>query len=119
MHTFIVVLAILAAILLIIAVLLQSSKGTGLAGGFGGLGTVQTLGVRRTADFLSKTTTILAALFMILCVLAEFTMPSGSHGKQEESVIQKSAPQAPVAPSLPLPSGSGNPATEKQQQKPE
>lgn len=108
MHTFIVVLAILVAILLIIAVLLQSSKGTGLAGGFGGLGTVQTLGVRRTADFLSKTTTILAALFMVLCVLAEFTMPS-SGDNQGESVIQKNAPQVPATPSLPLPSGSEQP----------
>ncbi|NTW50823.1 MAG: preprotein translocase subunit SecG [Chlorobiales bacterium] len=109
MHTFIVVLTILIAILLIIAVLLQSSKGSGLAGGFGGLGTVQTLGVRRTADFLSKTTSILAALFMVFCVLAEFTMPSTSN-KQEESVIQKNAPQVPGTPSaLPLPDGAEQP----------
>jgi preprotein translocase subunit SecG len=116
MHTFIVVLAIIAAILLIIAVLLQSSKGSGLAGSFGSIGSVQTMGVRRTADFLSKATTILATAFMVFCVLAEFTMPSG-RDKQQESVIQKNAPQAPITPTLPLPSGRTDkaaPAPEKQ-----
>ncbi len=103
MHTFIVVLAIIVAILLIFAVLLQSSKGSGLAGGFGSLGSVQSMGVRQTADFLSKTTSILAAVFMVLCVLAEITMPSASDDDVKESVIQKNVKQTPISPSVPLP----------------
>ena len=76
MHVFIVIVGLLASILLIGSILLQSPKsGSGLAGGMSGLGTVQTLGVRRTGDFLSKTTGILAGIVMILCFIAQFTLP--------------------------------------------
>lgn len=47
-------------------VLLQSSKGSGLASAFGiGMGATQVLGVRRTADILSRTTTYLAVIFYV------------------------------------------------------
>ena len=109
MHVFIVVLALLAAILLIGVVLLQNPKsGSGLTGGISSLGTVQTLGVRRTGDFLSKTTAILAAVVMGLCFLAQFTLPNKeSDRKEASSVLQKSAPlkplqPAPSAPNVPV-----------------
>ena len=35
----------------------------------------RTLGVRRTGDFLSKMTAILAATVMVICFIAEFTLP--------------------------------------------
>jgi preprotein translocase subunit SecG len=95
LHLFVVTLICIVAILLIITVLLQNSKGGGLAGTFGSAGATQVLGVRRTADFLSKATTYLAAAFMILCVLAEFTTGSASSSESNESVIQKSAPAQP------------------------
>ncbi|MCS6989457.1 MAG: preprotein translocase subunit SecG [Chloroherpetonaceae bacterium] len=102
LHALVVTLTCVVAILLIIVVLMQSSKGGGLAGAFGAAGATQILGVRRTADFLSKATTVLAALFMALCVVAEFTTGSSS-GESGESVIQKNAPKqsAPVSPVLP------------------
>ncbi len=103
MHTFIIVLIIIVAILIIFTVLLQSSKGSGLAGGFGSLGSVQSMGVRQTADFLSKTTGILATVFMLLCVLAEITMPTAGDNEVKESVIQKNIQQVPISPSVPLP----------------
>jgi preprotein translocase subunit SecG len=94
MHIFIVVLGLLSAILLIAAVLLQSPKaGSGLTGGIASLGTVQTLGVRRTGDFLSKTTAILAGLVMILCFIAQFTLPQrAGNGTNGGSVLQKEVP---------------------------
>jgi len=67
------------------------------------MGTVQSMGVRQTADFLSKTTSILATVFMVLCVLAEITMPSASDSEVKESVIQKNVKQTPISPSVPLP----------------
>jgi preprotein translocase subunit SecG len=51
---------------LIVVVLLQSSKGGGLAGAFGGGGGQTMFGGQETATFLSKTTTYLAVLFMVL-----------------------------------------------------
>jgi len=105
MHTFIVILAIIVAILLIVVVLLQNSKGAGLASGLGSAGSVQTLGVRQTADFLSKATSILATAFMVLCIIAELITPPSAGEVQKESVIQKNIPSTP---SVPLPTnGSG------------
>jgi preprotein translocase subunit SecG len=54
---------------LIIVVLMQSSKGEGLAGAFGGGSlTGAVFGGRGAASFLSKATTILAVLFMVSCL---------------------------------------------------
>ncbi len=112
MHVFIVIVGLLASILLIGSILLQSPKsGSGLTGGMSSLGTVQTLGVRRTGDFLSKTTGILAGIVMILCFIAQFTLP----GKQAatappESVLQKNIPAVPAAPVQKLPAAPSLPA---------
>ncbi|NTV26497.1 MAG: preprotein translocase subunit SecG [Chlorobiaceae bacterium] len=118
MHVFIVILALLASILLIAAILLQSPKaGSGLTGGIASLGTVQTLGVRRTGDFLSKTTAILAGLVMLLCFVAQFTLPSRQQKTDAgKSILQKEVPAslpagnlpqtAPVAPAVPAPANT-------------
>jgi len=110
MHVFLVIVGILASIMLIGSVLLQSPKsGSGLTGGIASLGTVQTLGVRRTGDFLSKVTAILAAVVMVFCFLAQFTLPAREAKlKQSNSVLQQSVP---VAPSKALPSSPVLPAT--------
>jgi preprotein translocase subunit SecG len=86
-----IMLEMIVSVLLIIAVLMQSSKGGGLAGSFAGgsMGTV--FGVRRTADFLGKATAYLAAIFIALCLITNlFFLP----GKQtsSESIIQKGSP---------------------------
>ncbi|NTU69005.1 MAG: preprotein translocase subunit SecG [Chlorobiaceae bacterium] len=118
MHVFVVILALLASILLIASILLQSPKaGSGLTGGIASLGTVQTLGVRRTGDFLSKTTAVLAGLVMILCFIAQFTLPARHKaGEADKSILQKEIPAslpangipsaAPVAPAVPAPANT-------------
>ena len=52
--------------MIIIMVLMQSSKGGGLAGTFGGAGMGTMFGTRRTADFLSKATWWLAGSLAVL-----------------------------------------------------
>ena len=91
---------ILVSMLLIIVVLMQSSKGGGLAGSFGGgsMGTV--FGVRRTADFLSRATTILASIFIGLCLVTNiFFLPGSSENR--ESIIQRGT--NPASAPRPLP----------------
>ncbi|NTV05128.1 MAG: preprotein translocase subunit SecG [Chlorobiaceae bacterium] len=111
MHVFIVIVGLLASILLIGVILLQSPKsGSGLTGGIASLGTVQTLGVRRTGDFLSKTTAILAAVVMLLCFIAEFTLPGRAAKSAPESILQQNVPVLPAAPAKPLPSAPVVPA---------
>jgi preprotein translocase subunit SecG len=118
MHIFIVILALLASLLLIAAVLLQSPKaGSGLTGGISSLGTVQTLGVRRTGDFLSKITAILAAIVMFLCFVAQFTLPARHKAADAgKSILQETAPASlpvnnlpqglPAKPAVPAPANT-------------
>jgi len=67
---------VLVCLALILVVLLQSSKGEGLAGSaFGGGGggiSGAVFGGRGAGTFLSKATTVLAVVFMINCVLLAF-----------------------------------------------
>lgn len=82
---------IIVCFALIIVVLLQSSKGGGLAGAFGGGGGSQTIfGGQETATFLSKATTYLAVLFMVLS-LSLALLTARSQGRKSESVMKRSA----------------------------
>jgi preprotein translocase subunit SecG len=99
MFSFLIAIEILTSILLIIVVLMQASKGGGLAGTFGGAQMGTMFGVRRTADFLSKGTTILATIFIGLSLIINlFFLPGKS--APTESVIQRGSQQT-VPPPLP------------------
>lgn len=112
MHVFIVIVGLLASILLIGVILLQSPKsGSGLTGGIASLGTVQTLGVRRTGDFLSKMTAILAATVMLLCFIAAFTLPGRTVKEAPEgSMMQQNVPAMPAPSANKVPSAPVSPA---------
>ncbi len=57
-------------VLLIAVVLLQKSKGDGLSGAFGGGGALTaSFGNRGAASLLSKATSVLAVLFMVVSFL--------------------------------------------------
>ncbi len=89
MFTALIVLQIIISALLVISILMQSSKGGGLAGTFGG-GQVGTMfGVRRTADFLIRATQVLAALFMVLSLATNILFLPRS--ATAESILQKGA----------------------------
>jgi len=70
MLTLIIILIILACFVLGFFVLIQNSKGGGLASNFAGSN--QIMGVRKTADFLEKGTWILAAIIMAFCLIVAF-----------------------------------------------
>lgn len=97
MFTFFMIIEILISVVLIIAVLMQSSKGGGLAGSFGGANIGTVFGVRRTSDFLTKTTTVLATLFIVLALFINlFLLPRGEGTQQ--SIIQSVPPPASMPP---------------------
>ncbi|MDH5604636.1 MAG: preprotein translocase subunit SecG, partial [Cyclobacteriaceae bacterium] len=56
MYTFIVSLIIFVAILLILVILAQNSKGGGLTSQFGGSGASNMIGIKKTSDLLEKIT---------------------------------------------------------------
>ena len=70
------VLILIACILLILVVLVQNSKGGGLAANFGSTG--QIMGVRKTADFLEKATWYLAISLLALSLISILVIPRNS-----------------------------------------
>ncbi len=79
---------------LIISVLLQSSKGEGLAGAFGGSSLTGTVfGGRGAASFLAKATTILAISFFASALVLTFLSASSSvtGGPAGSSAVEEAA----------------------------
>ncbi len=72
MYTLISVLILMVCILLILVVLVQNSKGGGLAANFGASN--QIMGVRRTTDFLEKATWTLASILLFLSILTSWVI---------------------------------------------
>lgn len=68
MYTFIVILILIVCVLLALVVLVQNSKGGGLAANFSA--PTQVLGARQSADFIEKATWWLAGILVFLCLAA-------------------------------------------------
>lgn len=66
MLALVVTLITVTAVLLVLVVLAQNSKGGGLSSQFGGSGSSQLMGVKRTTDLLEKITWGLAIALVIL-----------------------------------------------------
>lgn len=66
MVTTVIVLICILTVLLILIVLIQNSKGGGLTGEFGGLGSNQLMGVKKTTDLLEQITWGLGIGIMVL-----------------------------------------------------
>ncbi|MDZ4711597.1 MAG: preprotein translocase subunit SecG [bacterium] len=120
MITLLIISLILVSILLIVVVLMQSSKGNGLAGTIGGSSVTMAFGVRRTSDLLTKSSTVLAAILMVGCIVVNLMI--GNKGTVDESIIQKNAGQQqqmppPTESNLP-PAENNPPPTENNNQDP-
>ncbi len=113
MFGILVAIEIIISVVLIIVVLMQASKGGGLAGSFGGgqMGTV--FGVRRTADFLSRSTTILATVFIALSIIINLFFLPGK-ATTTESVIQRG--DTPTSVPRAMPPQQSQPAATPQEQ---
>lgn len=116
MVLFSVILLVIVGILLMAVVLLQSSKGSGLSGSFGGGSVATSFGVRRTSDFLTKSTTILAAIFLLGSLFLNVYINKGSAGS-DESIIQKNAgtqqQSTPPPMQTPPPTQQNSPETQQ------
>jgi len=73
MYTLFVILIVIAALLMIGIVLIQESKGGGLASNYSQFNQIG--GVRKTTDFIEKTTWGLAAAMVILSVACAYVAP--------------------------------------------
>ena len=89
MYTLFVILIVIVAFLMIGIVLIQESKGGGLASNFSSSN--QIMGVRKTTDFIEKATWGLAIAMMAFSVICAHLAPTG---KTESSVIEQQATES-------------------------
>lgn len=101
MYIFLSILIVLACVLLIGAVLIQKSKGGGLASDYSQGN--QFLGYRKTTDFIEKATWSLAVFICVISILASFTVSRPG----SKSAI---SPNAPVEATMPAPAPMSTPA---------
>ena len=100
---------------LILIVLLQSGKGADIGAAFGGGSSQTVFGGRGAATFLSKATTVLAILFMVMSIA--LTLLASQRGGT--TVVPEDTPQpvssAPAAPTqgAPTPQAPAAPAPGK------
>ena len=82
MYVFISILILIASILMILIVLIQNSKGGGLASGFSSSN--QIMGVRKTTDFLEKATWTLAGVLVFLSIVITAFIPRAQPATESE-----------------------------------
>ncbi|MDK2743121.1 MAG: preprotein translocase subunit SecG [Nitrospira sp.] len=106
LYTLIVVVHVLICFLMIGAILLQSGKGAEIGAAFGG--SSQTVfGSRGPANFLSKFTVIVAAVFMVTSLTLAILAKQRNFSSTVIDLQQKSEPAAPPSgPSSQPPSES-------------
>jgi preprotein translocase subunit SecG len=76
MYIFITILVVIFSLALIFFVVIQNSKGGGLAAGFSSSN--QVMGVRKTTDFLEKATATLAGLVVFGSIIASIVVANKS-----------------------------------------
>ena len=100
LFTILTILILIASVLLVIVVLLQSGKDGGLASNF--IAGNQTFGVRQTADLLEKVSWGLVAFILVISIITSFT--TGTTGadmdvtNKIENTATQSQPEFPTAP---------------------
>jgi preprotein translocase subunit SecG len=104
------IIHVLACVLIIAVILLQSGRGGGLGAGFGGASSAATqlFGGRGAGNFLSRSTVALAAVFMVTSLglaylssrpnsLLDLTETAGSEGTNEDTIVERgSGPLVPL-----------------------
>ncbi|MCI0513984.1 preprotein translocase subunit SecG [candidate division KSB1 bacterium] len=89
MYSFLLIIHVLVSIALMIVILMQASKGGGLAGVFGGSTVGSVFGGRGVASFLSKLTTGLAIAFLVLCLVLGRITSGDSGARMTQSAVQR------------------------------
>ena len=106
MYTLITVLLFIVCFLLILIVLVQNSKGGGLASNF--QSSNQIMGVRKTNDFLEKATWVLAAALLLFSIVGTAFIPreskSGAKSAIEDQIQNAVDPNQ--VPSFPAPAST-------------
>jgi len=109
LYTFLLTILVLDCIVLILAILLQSGKGTGLAANFGGASSSPDafIGIRQAGNLLTTASWWGGGIFLGLCFILQIM---STHTSAPRSVLEKGlgaqpanvAPPPTSAPAVPL-----------------
>jgi preprotein translocase subunit SecG len=86
------VLIVVVAFLLVVVVMVQNPKGGGLSSSFGGGGTQQVGGVKKTSDFLDKSTWALATLLLALILLSNVAIADPNTSQESKALDLNTTP---------------------------
>ena len=93
LYTLFVILIVIASILMIGIVLIQESKGGGLASNFSSSN--QIMGVRKTTDFIEKATWALAIAMVVFSVVCAYVAPTATTEKSALENTQENSAANP------------------------
>lgn len=113
MSTFTIFLALIVvvAFLLVVVIMVQNPKGGGLSSSFGGGGTQQLGGVKKTTDFLDKSTWTLATLLLVLILISNVAINRGTQSVDSKALDPDAQTTQPL-PAAPTETSSDvNPIT--------
>lgn len=85
--TIFLILIIIVCLLLVLVIMVQNPKGGGLSSSFGGSGNQVAGGVKKTGDFLDKSTWTLAALLVVLILLSNVSL-KGNYSQADSKLLQ-------------------------------
>jgi len=94
------ILIIIVCFLLMLVVMVQNPKGGGLSSSFGGGGSQIVGGVKKTGDFLDRSTWTLAGI-LVLLILASNIALKGNFGDVESKLLQGDDIETTVPETLP------------------
>jgi preprotein translocase subunit SecG len=111
MYTFLVIVQVIAAIALIVLVLLQQGKGADAGAAFGSGASSTVFGARGSANFLSRTTAWLAAVFFGVSLALAYVVHGQAAPKSVVDTIKVPTQLAPAipAPAVPAPAPAATP----------
>ena len=95
LYSFLVILMLIVSLLMCFIVLIQNSKGGGLSSAFASSN--QIMGVRKTTDFLEKTTWTLAAVMVVISILSAHSIPTTS-AKGEDVILEQAQKEEKTNP---------------------
>ena len=98
--TIFLILIIIVCLLLMLVVMVQNPKGGGLSSSFGGSGNQVVGGVKKTGDFLDKSTWTLATLLIVLILLSNVSL-KGNFGQAGSKVLDGNDVETTVPETLP------------------
>jgi preprotein translocase subunit SecG len=121
LNSMLIVVQVICAVAIIVLILLQHGKGADMGAAFGSGASGSLFGATGSANFLSRSTAVLATIFFLttigLAYMTTAARSSSAHGSGRAGVMStvgKSPPATPAAPVTPATApgaGGGQPAS--------